>query len=39
MKAVPEGGMCISAFLVLSKKGDAASVLMGGSTRTQIGNT
>jgi ADP-ribose pyrophosphatase YjhB (NUDIX family) len=29
MNAVPEGGMCISAFVVLSKKGDPSSVLMG----------
>lgn len=29
MSAVPEGGMCISAFLVISKKGEPASVLMG----------
>jgi ADP-ribose pyrophosphatase YjhB (NUDIX family) len=29
MKTVPEGGMCVSAFLVISKKGDPGSVLMG----------
>ena len=29
MSAVPEGGMCISAFVVLSKRGSAGSVLMG----------
>jgi ADP-ribose pyrophosphatase YjhB (NUDIX family) len=29
MNTVPEGGMCISAFLVISKKDEAGSVLMG----------
>ena len=29
VKTVPEGGMCISAFLVISKKGEPESVLMG----------
>jgi ADP-ribose pyrophosphatase YjhB (NUDIX family) len=29
MSALPEGGMCISAFLVISKKGEPANVLMG----------
>ena len=29
MNTVPQGGMCISAFLVISKKGDAGTVLMG----------
>ena len=29
MSAVPEGGMCISAFVVLSKKDEPSSVLMG----------
>ena len=29
MNKVPEGGMCISAFLVISKKGEQAEVLMG----------
>ena len=29
MSGVPEGGMCISAFLVISKRGDPGSVLMG----------
>jgi len=29
MKTVPEGGMCISAFLVISRKDDPGSVLMG----------
>ena len=29
MRTVPEGGMCISAFLVISKKGEQAEVLMG----------
>jgi ADP-ribose pyrophosphatase YjhB (NUDIX family) len=29
MDAVPEGGMCISAFLVISKRGEPGSVLMG----------
>ncbi len=29
MNAIPQGGMCISAFLVISKKGEPGSVLMG----------
>jgi len=29
MNNVPEGGMCISAFLVISKKGEPGDVLMG----------
>ncbi|HEV2390116.1 MAG TPA: hypothetical protein VGS04_05255, partial [Nitrososphaerales archaeon] len=29
MNSVPEGGMCISAFLVISKKGAKEDVLMG----------
>ena len=29
MDTVPEGGMCISAFLVISKRGEPGSVLMG----------
>jgi ADP-ribose pyrophosphatase YjhB (NUDIX family) len=29
MNTVPEGGMCISAFLVISKKDEASNVLMG----------
>jgi ADP-ribose pyrophosphatase YjhB (NUDIX family) len=29
MNAVPEGGMCISAFLVISRKDEPGSVLMG----------
>ena len=29
MDSVPEGGMCISAFLVISKRDDPSSVLMG----------
>jgi ADP-ribose pyrophosphatase YjhB (NUDIX family) len=29
MNAVPQGGMCISAFLVISKKGQPGEVLMG----------
>ena len=29
MSSVPEGGMCISAFLVISKRGEPGSVLMG----------
>ncbi len=29
MKTVPEGGMCISAFLVISKRGEPGEVLMG----------
>ncbi|HUK75721.1 MAG TPA: NUDIX hydrolase [Nitrososphaerales archaeon] len=29
MNTVPEGGMCISAFLVISKRGEPGSVLMG----------
>jgi len=29
MNSVPEGGMCISAFLVISKKDEPSSVLMG----------
>ncbi|HVC26738.1 MAG TPA: NUDIX hydrolase [Nitrososphaerales archaeon] len=29
MKTLPEGGICISAFLVISKKGERADVLMG----------
>ncbi|HUI01290.1 MAG TPA: NUDIX hydrolase [Nitrososphaerales archaeon] len=29
MSSIPEGGMCISAFLVISKKGDPGKVLMG----------
>ena len=29
MNTVPQGGMCISAFLVISKRGEPSSVLMG----------
>jgi ADP-ribose pyrophosphatase YjhB (NUDIX family) len=29
MSSVPEGGLCISAFLVISKKGEQGKVLMG----------
>jgi ADP-ribose pyrophosphatase YjhB (NUDIX family) len=29
MNAVPQGGMCISAFLVISKRGEPKSVIMG----------
>jgi hypothetical protein len=29
MNALPEGGMCISAFLVISKRGEPGNVLMG----------
>jgi ADP-ribose pyrophosphatase YjhB (NUDIX family) len=29
MNTVPQGGMCISAFVVISKKGEPGSVLMG----------
>ncbi len=29
MNTVPQGGMCISAFLVISKKGEAGNVLLG----------
>jgi ADP-ribose pyrophosphatase YjhB (NUDIX family) len=29
MNTLPQGGMCISAFLVISKKGDQGGVLMG----------
>ena len=29
MSTLPQGGMCISAFLVISKKGEPADVLMG----------
>jgi len=29
MNTVPQGGMCISAFLVISKKGEPGNVLMG----------
>src|SRR5271154_854634 len=29
MSSVPEGGLCISAFLVISKKGEERQVLMG----------
>ena len=29
MRSVPEGGMCISAFLVISRKGEPGSILMG----------
>ena len=29
MNTVPQGGMCISAFLVISKKGELGNVLMG----------
>lgn len=29
MRKMPEGGMCISAFVIISKRGDPESVLMG----------